>query len=118
MRPGAVMVDVAIDQGGCFETSRPTTHHEPTFVEDGIVHYCVTNMPGAVPVTSTNALANSTLPYVLALAEKGVSGAIAADPGLRLGVNVAGGVPTHPAVARSVGEDCVDVTAALASAVG
>jgi alanine dehydrogenase len=117
MRPGTVMVDVAIDQGGCFETSRPTTHHEPTFELDGIVHYCVTNMPGAVPVTSTNALANSTLPYVLKLADKGVVGAIHADPGLRPGVNVAGGVPTHPAVARSVGEDCVDVEAALAAAV-
>jgi len=117
MRPGTVMVDVAIDQGGCFETSRPTTHHEPTFEVEGIVHYCVTNMPGSVPVTSTNALANSTLPYVLALAQLGVAEAIAADPGLRLGVNVAGGVPTHPAVARSVGEDCVKVEAALALAV-
>ena len=116
MRPGAVMVDVAIDQGGCCETSRPTTHHDPTFEVEGIVHYCVTNMPGSVPVTSTNALANSTLPYVLALAERGVAGAIATDPGLRLGVNVAGGVPTHPAVARSVGEDCVNVEAALAAA--
>ena len=116
MRPGTVMVDVAIDQGGCFETSRPTTHHEPTFEVDGIVHYCVTNMPGAVPVTSTNALANATLPYVLALADRGVLDAIRADPGLRLGVNVAGGVPTHPAVARSVGEECVDVEAALAAA--
>jgi alanine dehydrogenase len=118
MRPGTVMVDVAIDQGGCFETSRPTTHHDPTFEVDGIVHYCVTNMPGAVPVTSTNALANSTLPYVLALAQKGLVGAIAADPGLRLGVNVAGGVPTHPAVARSVDEECVAVEAALGAAVG
>ncbi len=118
MRPGAVMVDVAIDQGGCFETSRPTTHHEPTFEVDGIVHYCVTNMPGAVPVTSTAALANSTLPYVLALADHGVLGAIEADPGLALGVNVAGGVPTHPAVARSIGEECVDVAAALAVAAG
>jgi alanine dehydrogenase len=117
MRPGTVMVDVAIDQGGCFETSRPTTHHQPTFEVDGIIHYCVTNMPGAVPVTSTNALANSTLPYVLALADKGVAGAIHDDPGLRLGVNVAGGVPTHSAVARSVGEECVDVEAALAAAV-
>ena len=117
MRPGTVMVDVAIDQGGCFETSRPTTHHEPTFEVDGITHYCVTNMPGAVPVTSTNALANSTLPYVLALAGKGVVGATHADPGLRLGVNVAAGVPTHPAVARSGGEECVDVEAALAAAV-
>jgi alanine dehydrogenase len=117
MRPGTVMVDVAIDQGGCFESSRPTTHHQPTFERDGIVHYCVTNMPGAVPVTSTNALANSTMPYVLALADKGVAGATRADPGLRLGVNVAGGVPTHPAVARSVGEECVDVETALAAAV-
>ena len=117
MRPGTVMVDVAIDQGGCFETSRPTTHHQPTFEVDGIIHYCVTNMPGAVPVTSTNALANSTLPYVLAIAERGVAGAIHADAGLRLGVNVAAGVPTHPAVARSVGEECVDVEAALAAPV-
>jgi alanine dehydrogenase len=116
MRQGTVMVDVAIDQGGCFESSRPTTHHEPTFEDEGIVHYCVTNMPGAVPVTSTNALANSTLPYVLALADRGVLGAIGADPGLRLGVNVAGGVPTHPAVALSAGQDCVEVEAALAAA--
>jgi alanine dehydrogenase len=116
MRPGTVMVDVAIDQGGCFETSHPTTHHDPTFEVDGIVHYCVTNMPGAVPVTSTNALANATLPYVLALADRGVLDAVRADPGLRLGVNVAAGVPTHPAVARSVGEECVDVEAALSVA--
>jgi alanine dehydrogenase len=116
MRPGTVMVDVAIDQGGCFETSRPTTHHSPTFEVDGILHYCVTNMPGAVPVTSTSALANATLPYVLALADRGVLGAIQADPGLALGVNVAAGVPTHPAVARSVGEECVDVETALAAA--
>jgi alanine dehydrogenase len=117
MRPGTVLVDVAIDQGGCFETSRPTTHQSPTFEVDGITHYCVTNMPGAVPVTSTHALANSTLPYVLALASRGVVGAIEADPGLRPGVNVAGGVPTHPAVARSAGEECVEVEAALAAAV-
>ncbi|HXR13358.1 MAG TPA: alanine dehydrogenase [Solirubrobacteraceae bacterium] len=116
MRPGTVMVDVAIDQGGCFETSRPTTHHDPTFELDGIIHYCVTNMPGAVPVTSTNALANATLPYVLALADRGVVEAVRLDPGLRLGVNVAAGVPTHPAVARSVGEECVDVETALAAA--
>jgi alanine dehydrogenase len=117
MKRHAVLVDVSIDQGGCFETSRPTTHSEPTFEVEEITHYCVTNMPGAVPVTSTNALANSTLPYILALADKGVAGAIHADPGLRLGVNVASGVPTHPAVARSVGEECVDVEAALAAAV-
>jgi alanine dehydrogenase len=113
MRPGTVLVDVAIDQGGCFETSHPTTHHEPTFEVDGITHYCVANMPGAVPVTSTHALANATLPYVLALADRGVVDAIAADPGLRSGVNVAGGVTTHPAVARSIGEDPVAVEQAL-----
>jgi alanine dehydrogenase len=117
MRPGTVLVDVAIDQGGCFETSRPTTHHSPTFEVDGITHYCVTNMPGAVPVTATHALANSTLPYVLALAAHGVVGATRADPGLRAGVNVAGGVPTHPAVARSMGEECAELEAALAAAV-
>jgi alanine dehydrogenase len=117
MRQGTVLVDVAIDQGGCFETSRPTTHHNPTFEVDGITHYCVTNMPGSVPVTATHALANATLPYVLTLAATGVVGAIEADPGLRAGVNVAGGVPTHPAVARSIGEDYVDVEAALAAPV-
>jgi len=117
MRPGTVLVDVAIDQGGCFETSRPTTHREPTFEVDGVTHYCVTNMPGAVPVTATHALANATLPYVLALAAKGVIGAIEANPGLRPGVNVAGGVPTHPAVARSMGAECLEVEAALAATV-
>jgi alanine dehydrogenase len=117
MRPGTVLVDVAIDQGGCFETSRPTTHQSPTFEVDGITHYCVTNMPGAVPITATQALANATLPYVLALAERGLLGAIDADPGLRLGVNVAGGVPTYPAVAHSMGMDAVAVEAALAAAV-
>jgi alanine dehydrogenase len=117
MRPGTVLVDVAIDQGGCFETSRPTTHEHPTFEVDGITHYCVTNMPGAVPVTATHALANATLPYVLVLADRGVIQATLADPGLRSGVNVAAGVPTHPAVARSIGAECVDVEAALAAAV-
>jgi alanine dehydrogenase len=115
MRPGTVLVDVAIDQGGCFETSRPTTHAEPTFQVDGITHYCVTNMPGAVPVTATHALSNATLPYVLALADQGVAGAIEADQGLRLGVNVAGGVTTHPAVARSIGAEPVAVETALAA---
>ena len=85
MKPGAVLVDVAIDQGGCFETSRPTTHREPTFEVDGIIHYCVANMPGAVPITSTHALTNATLPYAIALADHGVAGAIRRDPGLRLG---------------------------------
>jgi alanine dehydrogenase len=113
MKPGAVLVDVAIDQGGCFETSRPTTHHEPTFEVDGITHYCVTNMPGAVPITSTYALTNATLPYALALADNGLAEAIRRDPGLRLGVNVAGGKVTHPAVAEGVGVDYVPVEEAL-----
>ena len=113
MKPGTVLVDVAIDQGGCFETSRPTTHHDPTFEVDGIIHYCVANMPGAVPVTSTYALTNATLPYVLALADHGVAEAIRRDPGLRPGVNVANGTVTHPAVAEGVGADYVPVEEAL-----
>ena len=113
MKPGAVLVDVAIDQGGCFETSHPTTHREPTFEVDGITHYCVANMPGAVPITSTHALTNATLPYALALADHGVAEAIRRDPGLRLGVNVAGGQVTHPAVAEGVGMDYVSVEDAL-----
>jgi alanine dehydrogenase len=113
MQPGAVLVDVAIDQGGCFETSRPTTHHEPTFEVDGITHYCVANMPGAVPITSTFALTNATLPYVISLADKGIAGAIESDPGLRLGVNVAAGEVTHPAVAEAVEADYVPPERAL-----
>jgi alanine dehydrogenase len=113
MKPGAVLVDVAIDQGGCFETSHPTTHRDPTFEVDGIIHYCVANMPGAVPITSTQALTNATLPYAIALADEGVAGAIKKDPGLRLGVNVAGGEVTHPAVAEAVGADWVPVEEAL-----
>ena len=113
MKPGAVMVDVAIDQGGCFETSRPTTHRDPTFEVDGITHYCVANMPGAVPITSTHALTNATLPYALALADHGVAEAIRRDPGLRPGVNVAGGKVTHPAVAEGVGMEYVAVEEAL-----
>ncbi len=109
MKPGAVLVDVAIDQGGCFETSKPTTHRDPTFEVEGITHYCVANMPGAVPITSTFALTNATLPYVVSLADNGVEGAIRRDPGLRLGVNVAGGKVTHPAVAEGVGVDYVAV---------
>jgi alanine dehydrogenase len=105
MKPQAVLVDVAIDQGGCFETSRPTTHSNPTFEVDGIIHYCVTNMPGAVPITSTYALTNATLPYVLALADLGVAEAARRDRGLELGVNVAGGKVTHPAVAEGVGAE-------------
>ena len=113
MKPGAVLVDVAIDQGGCFETSRPTTHRDPTFEVDGITHYCVANMPGAVPITSTHALTNATLPYVIALADLGVAEAIRRDPGLRPGVNVAAGKVTHPAVAEGVGMDYVPVEEAL-----
>ena len=107
MKERSVLVDVAIDQGGCFETSRPTTHQDPTFEVDGVIHYCVTNMPGAVPITSTYALTNATLPYVLALADHGVAEAARRDPGLRLGVNVAGGHVTHPAVAEGVGMEYV-----------
>ncbi|HEX2467515.1 MAG TPA: alanine dehydrogenase [Solirubrobacterales bacterium] len=103
MKRHAVLVDVAIDQGGCFETSRPTTHGDPTFEVDGIIHYCVTNMPGAVPITSTYALTNATLPYVIALADHGVAEAAQRDPGLKLGINVARGKVTHPAVAEGVG---------------
>jgi alanine dehydrogenase len=102
MKPRAVLVDVSIDQGGCFETSRPTTHSDPTYEVDSITHYCVANMPGAVPITSTYALTNATLPYVLALADHGVESAIARDPGLRLGVNVAHGAVTNAAVAEDV----------------
>jgi alanine dehydrogenase len=113
MKPGAVMVDVAIDQGGCFETSHPTTHHEPTFEVDGITHYCVANMPGAVPITSTQALTNATLPYAIAIADEGLAGAIRRIPGLRPGVNVAGGKVTHAAVAEGVGMEYVPVETAL-----
>ena len=107
MKKHAVLVDVAIDQGGCFETSRPTTHGDPTYEVDGITHYCVANMPGAVPATSTYALTNATMPYVIALAEYGVRGAIAQDRGLAPGVNVAGGQVTNAAVAEGVGMDYV-----------
>src|SRR5215207_5653136 len=103
MKERAVLVDVAIDQGGCFETSRPTTHSDPVYEVDGVTHYCVANMPGAVPVTSTFALTNATLPYVLALADHGLVGAIEKVPGLRRGVNVAEGKVTHEAVAEGTG---------------
>lgn len=100
MKRGAVLVDVAIDQGGCFETSRPTTHDEPTYEVDGIRHYCVANMPGAVPVTATAALVSATLPYVLALAD-GPGEALAADPGLASGLNVSGGRLARPEIAAT-----------------
>jgi alanine dehydrogenase len=103
MKSGAVVVDVSIDQGGCFETSRPTTHAEPTYVADGVVHYCVANMPGAVPRTSTYALNNATLPFVLALADKGWRRALADDAHLRNGLNVCRGRITHPEAAAALG---------------
>ncbi len=114
MKPGAVLVDVAIDQGGCFETSHPTTHDDPIFEVDGIVHYCVANMPGAVPITSTKALTNVTLPYVEAIADRGVAAAIAADPALARGVNVIGGKVTYPAVAEAHGLAYTPLADALA----
>jgi alanine dehydrogenase len=114
MSEGAVVVDVAVDQGGCIETARPTTHDEPTYVVHGVVHYCVTNMPGAVARTSTFALTNATIRYVLALADRGV-GAALEDHVLGRGVNVLGGQITHDAVARSLGLPWVPLEAAMAS---
>jgi alanine dehydrogenase len=102
MKPHAVLVDVSIDQGGCFETSRPTTHSDPTYEVDGITHYCVTNMPGAVPITSTYALTNATLPYVIELAERGIDEALVENPGLAKGLNVSDGEIRHPAVAEAL----------------
>ena len=106
MQPGSVLVDVAIDQGGCFETSVPTTHSEPTYVLDGIVHYAVANIPGAVPRTSTLALTNATLPYALRLADKGWQKACREDPALAQGVNIADGKITFPGVAEAFGLPC------------
>ncbi|MEZ4281456.1 MAG: alanine dehydrogenase [Myxococcota bacterium] len=103
MPTGSVVVDVAIDQGGCFETSRPTTHASPTYVEEGVVHYCVTNMPGAVPRTSTFALTNATLPFVRRLAALGVDGALEREPGLSTGLTVDAGAIVHPIVAEALG---------------
>jgi alanine dehydrogenase len=103
MRPGAVLVDISIDQGGCSETSRPTTHAAPTYVEEGVIHYCVTNMPGAVARTSTFALNNATLPFTLALADKGWRKALAEDRHLRAGLNIAAGQITYGAVAHDLG---------------
>jgi len=113
MKGHAVMVDVSIDQGGCFETSRPTTHSHPVYEVEGVIHYCVTNMPGAVPITSTYALTNATMPYVLHLASSGVRLATAEDPGLALGVNVAAGQVTYQGVAEAVGLPYVPVGEAL-----
>ena len=113
MPRGSVIVDIAIDQGGSAETSRPTTHANPTYVEEGVVHYCVTNMPGAVARTSALALNNATLPFVLALAEKGYRRALADDPHLKAGLNIHRGAITHPAVAEALGRPYTAVDAAL-----
>jgi alanine dehydrogenase len=115
MRPGSVVVDVAIDQGGCMETSRPTTHHEPTYVMEGIIHYCVANMPGAVPRTSTFALNNATLPFTLSLVTKGVHKALAADKHFLNGLNVHQGKITCEPVAKELGDDFIAPEIALAS---
>ncbi len=103
MMPGSVIVDVAVDQGGCFETTKPTYHNDPVFVVDGVVHYCVANMPGAVPRTSTMALTNATLPYGLAIANKGVESLAAADAGFKKGINCYGGALTYDKVAEAFG---------------
>jgi alanine dehydrogenase len=113
MKPGAVVVDVAIDQGGCFETSHPTTHDQPTYVVDGVIHYCVANMPGGVPRTSTFALNNATLPFVLALADQGARRALLDDPHLLNGLNLHAGQVTHPAVADALGLPFVEPRRAL-----
>ncbi len=114
MKPGSVLVDVAIDQGGCFETSHPTTHAEPTYVVDGVVHYCVANMPGAVPNTSTYALNNVTLPYALMLADQGYRKALLENANFLEGLNVCGGQVTYKAVADDLGYEYVDPRAVLA----
>jgi alanine dehydrogenase len=107
MKPGSVLVDVSIDQGGCFETSRPTTHAEPTYTVDGVVHYCVANMPGAAPRTSSEALVHATLPFGLLLADHGLE-ALSGNPHLAKGLNVLKGQVTHPAVAEALGKPFVD----------
>jgi alanine dehydrogenase len=106
MNPGSVVVDVAVDQGGCIETTHPTTHSNPTFLVDGVIHYCVANMPGAVPRTSTYALSNATLPYTVKLANRGAEAAIQADPALAKGVNAYKGKITYPAVAEAFDLEC------------
>jgi alanine dehydrogenase len=115
MKRNAVLVDVSIDQGGCFETSRPTTHSDPTYEVDGITHYCVANMPGAVPITSTWALTNATMPYLLRLADEGVHRALGADPGFMKGLNVAAGKLTYEPVARDQGLEYTPAEDALAA---
>jgi alanine dehydrogenase len=113
MKPGAVLVDVSIDQGGCFETSRPTTHSDPTYEVDGVTHYCVANMPGAVPVTSTYALTNATMPYIIHLADAGVAQAAQDNPGLARGVNVVDGKVTYQPVAEATDQPYTPLQDAL-----
>jgi alanine dehydrogenase len=113
MQPGAVIVDVAIDQGGCIETAHPTTHSDPVYEVDGIIHYCVANMPGGVPVTSTKSLTNATLPYVEAIADHGLAEAVSSDPSLGRGVNVLDGKVTYEAVAEAHGLDYTPLSAVL-----
>ncbi|MEO1081704.1 MAG: alanine dehydrogenase [Pseudomonadota bacterium] len=115
LKPGTVLVDVAIDQGGCFETSRPTTHEEPCYIVDGVVHYCVANMPGGVARTATLALTNATLPYVLKLASEGARGAVLADRHLMNGLNVHAGKMTHEAAADALGYEFIRPQQALAA---
>jgi alanine dehydrogenase len=115
MKPGAVMVDVAIDQGGCFETSKPTTHTDPIYKVDGIIHYCVANMPGAVPLTSTMALTNATLPYAVKIANKGLQQVARESEGIKAGINIVNGQITYQGVADAFGMDYVPVDEALKS---
>jgi len=117
MKESSVFVDVAIDQGGCAETSKPTTHDDPVYTVDGVIHYCVANMPGAVPITSTRALTNVTLPYVEQLADLGVMGALTANPDLARGVNTFGGNLTYEAVAEAHGVAYTPLDDALAAGV-
>jgi alanine dehydrogenase len=114
MKPGAVIVDIAVDQGGCVETTHETTHADPVYVKHGVIHYAVGNVPGAVPHTSTYALTNATLPFVLEVAEHGVAGALAHDASLRTGVTTVDGHVTNPAVAESIGVEAVDPASVLA----
>ena len=113
MKPGAVVIDIAIDQGGCIETSHETTHSDPIFMKHGVVHYAVGNMPGAVPHTSTNALTNATLPYLTELAKFGPTEAIRRDDALAKGLNTAAGVVTNDAVAEALGKTAVDLASIL-----
>jgi len=113
MKPGAVLVDVAIDQGGCFETAKPTTHADPVYTVDGVIHYCVANMPGAVPYTSTLALTNATLPYAIQLANKGWKKACSDNNELKLGLNVINGKVVYKGVSEAFGLDYTPVDSFL-----